>query len=130
MIYKEINPDQLDLLADWIDTKYPNDYNPEVQSNLRSWAQSIRKGKAHYPTCAAGPWQYTCATGPWPYKEPPKDREILGQYYSLDDLYDFDSPNVGKYKQGKWEFGKTRWDFPPDRWAEINDESIYYNNKG
>ena len=33
---------KLDLLADWIDLKYPNDSDPEVQNDLRAWARNIR----------------------------------------------------------------------------------------
>ena len=32
------DPDKLELLADWIDKKHPNDSNPEVQRDLRMWA--------------------------------------------------------------------------------------------
>lgn len=35
------DPGKLWTLADWIDTKYPNDANPEVQTDLRLWARSI-----------------------------------------------------------------------------------------
>ncbi len=36
------DPDKLELLADWIDSKYPDDPNPDVQADLRRWAQSLR----------------------------------------------------------------------------------------
>lgn len=32
------DPEKLALLANWIDQKYPNDSNPEVQASLRKWA--------------------------------------------------------------------------------------------
>lgn len=35
------DPGKLWALADWIDAKYPDDSNPEVQRDLRSWARSI-----------------------------------------------------------------------------------------
>jgi chromosome segregation ATPase len=31
------------VLADWIDAKYPNDPNPEVQADLRQIAKEIRR---------------------------------------------------------------------------------------
>jgi phytoene/squalene synthetase len=37
-----IDPNQLELLAAWIDAKYPNDDAPEVQQSLRRWASLIR----------------------------------------------------------------------------------------
>jgi hypothetical protein len=39
------NPDQLELLADWIDTEYPKDKNLELQRDLRKLAKEIRKLK-------------------------------------------------------------------------------------
>ena len=41
---EEALPDaeKLDLLAEWIDLKYPDDARPEVQNDLRSWANRIR----------------------------------------------------------------------------------------
>jgi len=33
---------RLETLADWFDLKYPKDKNPEVQTDLRGWASSIR----------------------------------------------------------------------------------------
>ncbi len=33
----------LRLLADWIDGKFPDDPNPEVQSNLRDFADSFER---------------------------------------------------------------------------------------
>lgn len=35
-------PDKLEMLADWIDVKYPDDDDPEVQLDLRRWARDIR----------------------------------------------------------------------------------------
>lgn len=35
------DPAKLWALADWIDLKYPNDSNPEVQRDLRAWARGI-----------------------------------------------------------------------------------------
>ena len=34
-------PEKLSFLADWIDAKYPNDSNPEVQEDLRAWARAL-----------------------------------------------------------------------------------------
>ena len=35
--------EKLDLLADWIDTKFPNDPDPEVQEDLRRIATRLHK---------------------------------------------------------------------------------------
>ena len=35
------DPARLRLLAEWIDVKYPDDPNPEVQRDLRNWADKI-----------------------------------------------------------------------------------------
>lgn len=35
------DPAKLWALADWIDSKYPNDSDPEVQNDLRAWARGI-----------------------------------------------------------------------------------------
>lgn len=40
------DPDKLELLADWFDKRYPNDQNPEVQSDLREWARLGRTALA------------------------------------------------------------------------------------
>jgi hypothetical protein len=37
------SPEKLELLAYWLDSKHPNDYNPEVKADLRKWAQNIRE---------------------------------------------------------------------------------------
>lgn len=42
-------PEKLELLADWIDAKYPNDAAPEVQVDLRAWAAAIRRCKSFIP---------------------------------------------------------------------------------
>ena len=34
--------DKLELLAEWIDAKYPDDLKPEAQDDLRLWANRIR----------------------------------------------------------------------------------------
>lgn len=34
--------DKLELLAEWIDSKYPNDPNPEVQEEIRQWVKNIK----------------------------------------------------------------------------------------
>lgn len=36
-------PVKLELLADWFDTKYPDNPDKEVQNDLRQWAQKIRE---------------------------------------------------------------------------------------
>lgn len=36
-----IDPSQLRALAAWIDIKYPNDPNPQVQNDLRKWANAL-----------------------------------------------------------------------------------------
>ena len=36
------DPYKLNLLANWIDRKYPNDSDPEVQTDLRRWAEQTR----------------------------------------------------------------------------------------
>ncbi len=36
-----IDPSQLRTLAAWIDIKYPNDPNPQVQNDLRKWAEAL-----------------------------------------------------------------------------------------
>lgn len=38
-------PYRLRSLADWIDIKYPYDPEPEVQSDLRKWADTIDKAR-------------------------------------------------------------------------------------
>ena len=43
------NAGKLETLADWIDVKYPNDSNPEVQSDLRRWAAAIRSAVGELP---------------------------------------------------------------------------------
>ena len=35
-------PDKLELLAKWFDFKYKDDENPEVQEDLRRWANNLR----------------------------------------------------------------------------------------
>lgn len=40
------DPDKLDVLATWIDVMYPDDSNPEVQRDLRRWADAIRAALA------------------------------------------------------------------------------------
>lgn len=40
------NPAKLDLLADWVDLRYPNDPDPQVQADLRRWARNIRAALA------------------------------------------------------------------------------------
>ena len=37
---------KLRMLAGWIDLKYPNDSDPEVQQDLRRWADSIDTARA------------------------------------------------------------------------------------
>lgn len=37
------DPNKLELLANWIDSMYPFDPNPEVQRDLRIWAKKGRK---------------------------------------------------------------------------------------
>lgn len=39
-------PERLEELADFIDSKFPNDLEPEMQTDLRTWAQSIREANA------------------------------------------------------------------------------------
>lgn len=41
---KELLPEseKLELLANWIDSMYPNDKDPEVQTDLRIWTNNIR----------------------------------------------------------------------------------------
>lgn len=39
------DPDKLDLLADWIDAKFPDDPHPEVQADLRAWANAGRAAR-------------------------------------------------------------------------------------
>jgi len=39
---KVVPPERLELLADWLDAKFPNDHNPEVQSDLRRMAKMSR----------------------------------------------------------------------------------------
>jgi len=34
--------DKLELLAEWIDAKYPDDFKPQAQDDLRLWANRIR----------------------------------------------------------------------------------------
>lgn len=36
------DPDKLELLADWLDVKYPDDNDSQVQLDLRRWARGIR----------------------------------------------------------------------------------------
>ena len=40
-LLREIDPKMLRILADFVDTKYPYDSNPEVQTDLRKWASMI-----------------------------------------------------------------------------------------
>lgn len=37
------NPDKLELLASWLDIRFPDDQNPEIQRDLREWAKAIRE---------------------------------------------------------------------------------------
>ena len=39
---RTIDPDKLDVLADWVDAIRPNDPDPEVQRQLRKWADALR----------------------------------------------------------------------------------------
>lgn len=43
---KNIDTTELRLLADWIDLKYLNDQSPEVQTDLRQWADDIDQALA------------------------------------------------------------------------------------
>lgn len=38
-------PERLEVLASWIDALHPNDKNVEVQNDLRTWANNLRKLK-------------------------------------------------------------------------------------
>lgn len=40
-----IDPRLLRTLANWIDLKYPNDIEPEVQEDLRAWADALEGEK-------------------------------------------------------------------------------------
>jgi len=40
-VKEAIDPSKLRTLAAWIDIKYPNDQNPQVQNDLRKWADAL-----------------------------------------------------------------------------------------
>ena len=45
-IRQEMTPSHLYALAEWIDLKYPNDSDPEVQTDLRRLADALAKKEA------------------------------------------------------------------------------------
>jgi len=55
---------KLRALADWIDLKFPNDSNPEVQRDLRSWADAISRLVAPSLGNAPGVFRWNVAADP------------------------------------------------------------------
>jgi hypothetical protein len=104
-----IDPDKLNELADWISAHpAPNSPSPELVSDLRLWAQSIRNHDKFCP-CAAGPWQ----TG-----EPPRDRPIIGRYLVDGKWRPY---HIFQFWVYQWRGPSQWWSRHPDQWAEIRN---------